>query len=230
MAGWPNFAALPNSLVFISAGAICSATAYCLHDLAITAPAVSIFEPKFLDPPDLNRYITAFAADVGCHKADLMASWLSSLEPPASRPLTFSSDTGLSSFEQDAHFIVGVDDIPSRWEVAQRKLRSLLVVATEADLIRISRHDLGRDGACARCLDPEPSAINPNEIVPTISFVSALTGITIAAETLKSTSTSFVGFLLRNLVQGRVFQLAKYGNWRHSFHERQAGCICSRVA
>jgi hypothetical protein len=221
--------AFSSPLVFISAGAICSATAYALHTAALAVPRARIFEPKKLDPPGLNRYLTASASDLDRAKPDIMAPWLFCSDGVDCRYEPFSQDSGPTALGSDAIYIVGVDHVPSRW-AAQQAWPSLLVVgATEHDQIRVSVHVSPLDNkACARCLDVLDPQTALGEVIPAISFVSGLAGVMIAAELLKLTTLELAEYRLCNVVGGRLLQLGQW-NWESKLYERSPDCeLCIR--
>ena len=77
--------------------------------------------------------------------------------------------------------LVGVDHIPSRW-IAQRARPAWLGVGATADFLAVSSAHAAshmRGWGCAGCLYPVDDGVNLP--IPTVSFVSYLAGLAIAA-------------------------------------------------
>jgi hypothetical protein len=80
------------------------------------------------------------------------------------------------------YVLVGVDDIPSRWNV-QRSVHGWLGVgATSHFSVSTSSHELNQP--CAGCLHPEDDP-QPNNPIPTVSFVSFWAGLALAVRFLR---------------------------------------------
>ncbi|MCI0359404.1 MAG: ThiF family adenylyltransferase [Planctomycetaceae bacterium] len=222
---------LPFPVVFVSAGAICSAVGYGLAANGVSLPAGVVFEPKVIDPPDLNRYMIAASADIDRRKADLLATWLRSSTPVTPRIERFTGDDLRICVGAEAVYVVGVDDIPSRWIAQSSWPRALLVGATEHDQFRVTAHSmpLGHAG-CARCVDAGDTQPPSDGIIPAISFVSALVGFAITGELLKLSTADLKRFRLSNMVGGRLLQLCPW-NYEVGFVKRTPECqLCRRVA
>jgi molybdopterin/thiamine biosynthesis adenylyltransferase len=214
--------------VIVSAGAICSGLAYGIRVCGLHLPAVTVFDPKLIDPPDLNRYITTAAADIGRAKVDVLAPWLNSVRRVECRIEPFSGDFNSAILNQGAVFLVGVDHIPTRWAAQECWPRVLLVGATEHDYFRVSSHSSSPgEAACARCLDSTDLPTFAGEVIPSIGFVSALTGVSMAAELAKLSAPYLQEYRLNNVAGGRLLRLGEY-TWEVNVRNRVPDCQLCR--
>lgn len=209
-------------VTFVSAGAISSAVAYAIHNFGLRLSAARVFDPKLIDPPDLNRYITIGAADVDRSKSIALSEWL--MPDRIDCKVEAFDPAAVCQLPVDHVFVVGVDHIPSRWLAQKASPATLLIGATEHDEVRVSAHRRNRAGICAVCLDPQDHAATSGELIPTISFVSALSGLMIAAELMKTISPNLAEYQLSNVAGGRLLQLVAPMNWQHRLRQPVAGC------
>lgn len=157
---------------FISGGAISQAALYVLDRIPRIRMEGRIFDDDRTASSNLNRNALSLREDVGDAKVEVVARRCRQfrLEPIAAR-------FGSGNLEVDRlapRVVVGVDDIPSRWEVQRRGPAWVVVAGTSHFNVSSSTHRFGEP--CSGCLHPvdEPG---PN-VIPTISFVSFWAGLT----------------------------------------------------
>jgi hypothetical protein len=161
---------------FVSGGAITNAALYVLARLPGVEGFGRIIEPESSDLSNLNRYALLRRSVIGEHKGDMLRS----LMPPALDlqviPKRYEGEhlPELGGFAPSV--LVGVDDIPSRWNIQRQSPCWLGIGATTHWAAMASYHE--ESLACARCLHPrdDPTA-GP---IPTIAFVSFFAGLTLA--------------------------------------------------
>jgi hypothetical protein len=156
---------------FISAGAISQAAFYVLARVPRIRMRGRIFDDDITASSNLNRNKLSLKEDVGRLKVDVVARRCPqfALEPIAAR-----YGNGNPELEKlSPRVIVGVDDIPSRWEVQRRGPAWLAVGGTSHFNVSSSVHRLGEP--CSGCLHPidEPGP----DAIPTVSFVSFWAGL-----------------------------------------------------
>ena len=162
----------------ISAGAISQATLYVLMRLPRVQIAARIFDNDVTDASNLNRNMLTLIDDVGLPKVVVAAQRCSpKLRLEAIRE--HFSEKILEFQKLGPRVLVGVDDIPSRWEVQRRARGWLAVGGTSHFSVSSSSH--GPNQPCSGCLHPadEPrgTAVVP---IPTVSFVSFWAGLVTA--------------------------------------------------
>jgi hypothetical protein len=164
---------------FISAGAISQAALYVLARIPGIRMRGRIFDDDITGVSNLNRNMLTFREDVGRAKVHIVARRCPQL---AVEPIAARYGNGSPELEKLApRVVVGVDDIPSRWEVQRRGPAWLVVGGTSHFNVSSSIHRLGEP--CSGCLHPidEPG---PN-VIPTISFVSFWAGLITAVRLLQ---------------------------------------------
>ena len=163
----------------ISAGAITQAGLYALLRVPGIEMVGRIFDNDLTGASNLNRNMLTLASDVGSLKVDVVAHRCAEklrLEPIAKRFEGNILDTKLAP-----HVLVGVDDIPSRWEVQYHAPNWVAVSGTSHFNISSSEHTPG--SPCSGCLHPidDNGGTNP---IPTVSFVSFWAGLAMAVRLL----------------------------------------------
>lgn len=160
-----------GSVDFISAGAISQAALYVLDRIPRIRMRGRIFDDDITALSNLNRNMLSLLEDLGHAKVEVIARRCRQLviEPISAR-------YGIGSLELERlapRVVVGVDDIPSRWEVQRRGPAWVAVGGTSHFNVSSSAHRLGEP--CSGCLHPvdEPG---PN-LIPTVSFVSFWAGL-----------------------------------------------------
>ena len=160
---------------FISAGAISHAALYTLFRFRGAALDARVIESKELDPPDLNRYALALAYHLELAKAKILEAL--SAGPIGIHGIAARYDESTRAMIAPLADVVavGVDHVQSRWFVQREDNPDFLVVgATEGFEAFVSWHT--PKTACAGCYHPTPPPDQETRIVPTISFVSFLSG------------------------------------------------------
>src|SRR5205807_5189278 len=164
---------------FISAGAITQAALFALVRLPLTLTG-RIFDSDVAELSNINRQLLLRRSDSG-HKVDIVtrsvpSSW--TCTPVVERFSLPASDRHLPLA---MNVLVGVDDIPSRWQVQQATKGWLGVGATSHFEASTSSHDAGQ--ACAGCRHPTDDP-RQDAIIPTVSFVSFWAGLALAVRFL----------------------------------------------
>jgi len=161
----------------VSGGAIIQAALYALSRIPDARGDIRVIEPEVADLTNLNRYSLLRRSRTASLKAvDLAEMGLAGfrVEPITERyDAAFRERLGPPA----PAVLVGVDDIPSRWEVQAARPLWLGVGATTHYSAMSSYHVAGL--GCARCLHPtdEPGG-GP---IPTVSFVSHWAGLWLAS-------------------------------------------------
>ncbi len=162
----------------ISAGAISQAALFALFRLPIGLD-MRIFDADVAELANVNRQMLFRQSDSGL-KVDLVA-----LSAPASFgcqpvPEPFCLPASNRHLPLAPHVLVGVDDIPVRWEVQRATDGWLGIGATTHFEASISSHESRQP--CAGCLHPvdDPRRIQ----IPTVSFVSFWAGLALAVRFL----------------------------------------------
>jgi hypothetical protein len=168
-----------GSVDFISAGAISQAVIYALTRFPMLELSGRIFDHDLTGGSNLNRNMLSLTTDVGTAKVKVVAERCGALriEPISSR---FTKET--LSGKLAPRVLVGVDDIPSRWEVQRQGPDWLAVSGTSHFNVSSSSHK--PEQACAGCLHPadDDGIGNP---IPTVSFVSFWAGLSMAVRLVR---------------------------------------------
>ncbi len=189
-----NFGPLPipsaeldlGEVDIISAGAICQAALYVLMRLPNVHLWGRVFDDDISDWSNLNRNMLTLLSDVGLKKVSVVVKCCGArlrLEPIARRFANGSSEVrGLAS-----RVLVGVDDIPSRWQAQRFAPGWLAVSGTSHFSVSSSTHSPGQP--CSGCLHPVDDAAGANP-VPTVSFVSFWAGLAMAVRLIREALAS----------------------------------------
>jgi hypothetical protein len=165
----------------ISAGAISQAALYSLLRLPRLRMCGRVFDDDVTGLSNLNRNMLTEAKDVGLAKVQAVARHCGAdlrVEPVPTRFRgEYSGSKSLS-----ARVLVGVDDIPSRWEV-QRLAPSWLAVSGTSHFGISSSVHCPAD-PCSGCLHPidDEAASRP---IPTVSYVSFWAGLAMAVRLVR---------------------------------------------
>ena len=162
----------------VSAGAITHAALYVLLRVPEVSGRGRVLDPESTDLPNLNRYGLLRRSKVEHGKTRLLRDLASPhllLEP-------VEASFQYSVINLHRRVIVGVDDIPTRWRVQEKKPQWLGVGATTHWNAMASHHYRGV--ACAHCLHPRDD-VDVGRI-PTVPFVSLFAGLFLASYLLRS--------------------------------------------
>lgn len=167
----------------ISAGAISQAALYVLMRLPRVQLSTRIFDEDATEPSNLNRNMLSLMDDVGVKKVTVVER---RCNPRLVVQGISERFPGRSPESQDlaARVVVGVDHIPSRWEV-QRRARGWLVVGATSHF-NVSSSSHAPNEPCCGCLHPfdEPPA-QAATMIPTVSFVSFWAGLLTAVRLIR---------------------------------------------
>jgi hypothetical protein len=166
----------------ISAGAICQAVLYALLSLPRVRLSGRIFDDDVTDASNLNRNMLSTVADVGSAKVNVAAQCCGTklqLDPIKERFLDNGSHGSLAD-----RVLVGVDHIPSRWDVQRSAPCWLAISGTSHFSVSSSAHE--PKTPCSGCLHPVDDDAGPGPI-PTVSFVSFWAGLAMAVRLVRET-------------------------------------------
>jgi hypothetical protein len=170
----------------ISAGAVSNGVLYTLLRLPDVVGDARAFDGDFSDQSNRNRNMLLLASLEHLSKVALFEHFGRGLRiEPVPRHFDESDLRTLAD-----QVVVGVDDVPTRWMLARRRSMWMGVGATSHFNAMSSVHYPYT--ACAACLHPRDEDI-PGD-TPTISLVSFLAGLFVAADLLieASGSTAFL--------------------------------------
>ena len=170
----------------ISAGAITQATLYAVMRFPRVQMRGRIFDDDLTGASNLNRNMLSLVEDVGTSKVRVVARRCGTnlqIDPIPNRFI----GNGLEVRELARRVLVGVDDIPSRWEVQRHAPGWVAVSGTSHFSVSSSAHGPGEP--CCGCLHPidDPAGANP---IPTVSFVSFWAGLATAVRLLREALAS----------------------------------------
>ena len=191
--GW-NFGSVPlpegdvdlGQVDLISAGAISQATLYAVMRFPKVQMRGRIFDDDSTGASNLNRNMLSVVTDVGTPKVQVVARCCGpklQLDPVPNRFIGNSFEVR----ELAPRVLVGVDDIPSRWDVQRHAPGWVAVSGTSHFSVSSSAHSPGEP--CSGCLHPvdDPAGANP---IPTVSFVSFWAGLAMAVRLLREALVS----------------------------------------
>lgn len=167
----------------VSAGAISQAALYVLMGLPRVQITARIFDNDVTDASNLNRNMLTLVDDVGLPKVEVAAQRCSpKLHLEAVRE--HFSGRFLESRILAPRVLIGVDDIPSRWEVQRQAPGRLAVAGTSHFSVSSSSHRLNEP--CCACLHPEDERGGTVAApTPTVSFVSFWAGLATAVRLIR---------------------------------------------
>jgi hypothetical protein len=162
----------------ISSGAISQAALYTLAHIPNLRMRGRIFDDDVTADSNLNRNMLTVTTDVGLPKVEVVARSCGAgfeLEPVPTR-FAANNATGLAE-----RILVGVDDIPSRWEVQRHAPGWVGVSGTSHFSISSSAHN--PDQPCSGCQHPDDDPFQG--AIPTVSFVSLWAGLVMAVRLVR---------------------------------------------
>lgn len=175
----------PLTLDIISAGAITQSSLYALMRLPLPLRG-RLFDDDVADLSNLNRQMLLRRSDSGS-KVEIVAGRVTptySCVPVLDR---FDRKTSNRYLPLSPHVLVGVDNIPTRWDVQRATKGWVGVGATSHFEIHVSSHEPSQ--ACAGCLHPHDDP-QPDALVPTVCFVSFWAGLSLAVRLLRKIAGS----------------------------------------
>ena len=171
----------------ISAGALSTAALYLLLRIPSLRGRLHVIDDDMASVSNLNRYPLLRRENLGRPKVEVLADFGGDRLAihPISRRFDDRSVADLLPLADKV--LVGVDDIPSRWLVQSHAYGWLGVAATSHFEAVVSEHT--PDSPCVACLHPHDDEGGPGEI-PTVSFVSAFAGFSVAYRLLRTATRS----------------------------------------
>lgn len=167
---------------FISAGAIANCTLFALARIPNVSGIARVIDKDMTEVSNLNRNQFLRLSNIGTDKVRVLSDQRTGGLQIV--PIAINYDSGsISILEKLAkHVLVGVDHIPSRWEVQAASPEWLGIGATTHWSAMASFHRPGLP--CAGCLHPtdDPTAGK----IPTVAFVSFWAGLLLATYFLRS--------------------------------------------
>jgi hypothetical protein len=168
----------------ISAGAISQAILYVLTRLPRVQISARVFDDDVTAASNLNRNMLTLIDDVGLPKVVVAANSCNpKLRLEAIRK--HFSEKISESRKLAARVLVGVDDIPSRWEVQRCAPAWLAVGGTSHFSVSSSSHE--PDEPCCGCLHPADESDGTAAVpIATVSFVSFWAGLVTAVRLIRA--------------------------------------------
>jgi hypothetical protein len=169
---------------FVSGGAIANAAIFALARLPAARGVVRVIEPDLNGLSNANRYPLLTLDRLNLGKAhDLATRNLGNLKVRG-LPLRFdaTSHRRIGTFAPSV--LVGVDHIPSRWDVQRTLPKWLGIGATSHYGVMITVHEAGLP--CATCAHPidDPGT----DLIPTVNFISFWAGLLLAVRYVRHMS------------------------------------------
>jgi hypothetical protein len=180
----------------ISAGAIINCSLYAILRILGVHGTARIFDDDFGDVSNLNRNPLLLRSMISRPKASALASMQVSglrLEPILSKykgPIADFLPNGFAPW-----VLVGVDHIPTRWDVQRAMPRWLGVGATSHWSAMASFHVAGL--GCAGCLHPTDD--RDYAVIPTVAFVSFWAGLHLASLYLRAAAGESISPLTQQI-------------------------------
>jgi hypothetical protein len=177
-------------------GALGSAAVWALAQIEGARGTLELVDDDTLSPSNLERVLTAVAADVGESKVRVAAR---ALEGTGLRAVEIAARYGIAApaRARATAVLVGVDSGGARRRIMNLLPRAAYNGGTQAGELLVSRH-VDLEGPCLECLYPEVASTVSAQAqpcgggvvlddlpAPTISFVSALCGFLMACEVVK---------------------------------------------
>jgi hypothetical protein len=178
----------------VSAGAIVNAMLFALLRVPGVRAELTIFDDDSGALSNLNRCPLMELGDMDIEKVTL-------LERFATRDVRIRGVVerfGDGTNDRAARMVVGADDIPVRWAAQRHSPTWLGVGATSHLFTMVSNH--GAVGPCAGCVHDHADP-DPDPIIPTISVVSFMAGLLLAAD-LVGVGTGTTGYVTRSFPLG----------------------------
>jgi hypothetical protein len=185
----PRVSAL-GAFDIISAGAVSNAAVYALLRLPDVTGRARAFDKDWSEPSNRNRNMLLIGSLEGLLKVELLAHFGRGIGIKPVRRHFQKKD--LKSLADTV--LVGVDDVPTRWLLAEAKADWMGVGATTDFGAMASVHF--PHSACSACLHPHNEDVRGP--TPTIAFVSFLAGLLVATDLLVELSRSTASLVSRH--------------------------------
>jgi hypothetical protein len=160
----------------VSGGAITHGLLFCLLRVPELRLEMRVIEEQRAELSNINRYQLLRASDHGRVKIEQLESIAARGVKIAGVRELFTKATRRGLLPLADRVLVGVDDVEARWWVQEENPLWLAVGATGNHLAQLTIHAPG--SPCAACIHSTPL---PDQIIPTISFVSFWAGLLQAA-------------------------------------------------
>jgi hypothetical protein len=167
----------------ISAGALATSALYLLLRVPGLAMQLRLIDADVGALTNLNRYLLLRRALLNVPKVSALATHATDTIKIEPVPLRFDENSKGEILPLADRVLVGVDDIPSRWSAQAHAPDWLGVAATSHFEVVISEHVPG--SPCVGCLHAHDDP-GPAEEIPTVSFVSAMSGFLLAHRLLRA--------------------------------------------
>ncbi len=165
----------------ISGGAITNAILYTLSRIPGISGRARVFDAETPDITNLNRYMLLLRSGFELAKVHDLAAVCGATLPVTPVAERYSADLLQTVAPLADAVLVGVDHIPSRWDVQRADPSWLAIGATSHWDSMASFHQPGMP--CAQCLHPRYTPSNAT--IPTVAFVSFWAGLLTAAYFLR---------------------------------------------
>jgi hypothetical protein len=180
--GWRAFHL--GRIDFISAGALTNACLHALLRFPNAAGTLRVIDPETVDLTNLNRYLLTRRSACGKPKTAVLEEWATAqiaIHGVVTRLESASADRVLPLAPL---VVVGVDNLQTRWVVQALDPAWMAVGSTAGFYTLTSEHD--RASACVACLHPFDDGVRA--VIPTISFASYWSGLTLAFRVVRQRS------------------------------------------
>jgi len=190
-----------GTIHLIGAGAVGCPVAYVLASIPGLSGRIIVTDPQSIETSNLNRLPLALNSDVGDKKVEVIRKIATPNLEVSIQPNTFQE-----YFQEVGSPIVDlivdtVDDVETHWFVQRIFPRVLLNGGTIVEDVNLVRIDDFLNKSCLGCIYPRSSSQAVAGVpYATISFISMMTGILLAAEILKEKVASLGRYKLNNMV------------------------------
>jgi len=164
----------------ISGGAISHAVLYAVAHIPAVRGVARVLEPDIAEFSNLNRYALLLTDHIGFSKSTQLAEL--PLGGLTLIPAPVRYENAATNGPLAKSVLVGVDHIPTRWNVQRAQPNWLGVGATTHWSAMASFHKPGNP--CAACLHPYDDPTDGP--IPTVAFVSFMAGLQLASYFLQS--------------------------------------------
>lgn len=237
----PENVDLPSTYI-AGTGAVGMAVLFVLNSIPAirSGDGLHVVDDDTIDDTNINRCVLTILKDIGSAKLDVLMSRLDikrlGVVPHQAKWQSFVQEPEHSDPKKFERVISCVDKYVAREAVQYDRLPKVLLSAGTGDfLLTVSRHILDDGLSCGLCYqakDVEPDCANASEAAqqafvgpadPSISFVSVLAGVLLAAEFIKETIPALHTGRIHNTV--RVATLR--GSAKKLARPKDPRCNCS---